>query len=198
MTPSHGWFQTGVRAVRNMLPGAYLDYRVSRGGRNLSQDQPQITVDAFVGTSFPNNARFGAISRRRGIRTFSPHGRVRQENRPAAWRTCWPHAPLRAIADSRSDLLYIRFAGEDRYHARLFELFERFGGGSRPRAPHPSGGLPRPFDRWYSVADRVQWGENSAKESRLWWSRTDAFFHMWHTMEPLSTGGRLYPALPRE
>ena len=165
MTPSPSWFQTRVRAVRNMLPGANLDHRVSQGGRNPSRGQPPITVQAYVGTSFPDAARFGAISRLRGIQTLSPHSRVRQENRPAAWRTPWLHAPRRAIAESRSDLLYIRRAGEDRCHGRLFKLFERFGGEVDPEPYVRLVSFPRPFDRWYSVADRVRWGANSAKES---------------------------------
>ena len=196
--PSPGWFQTGVRAVWNMLPGADLGHRVSRSGRNPSQGHPPITVDAYVGTSFPDTARFGAIPRRRGIRTLSPHGRFREESRPAAWRTRWLHAAHRAIADSRSDLLYIRCAGEDHYHARLFELFEKFGGEVNPEPHVRLVAFPRPFARWYSVADRVRWGKNSAKENQLRWRRTDAFFDMRHTTEffavPLSArGGCIQP-----
>ena len=62
--------------------------------------------------------------------------------------------------------------------------------------------FPLPFDRRYSMADCFRWGKNSAKESRRRWCRTDAFFHMWHTMEffavPLSARERLYRALSRE
>ena len=76
VTPSPAWFQTAMRPVRNMLPGADLEPRKSRGGRNPSQDQPLITVDAYVNTFFADAARFGAIPRRRGIHTLSPHGHV--------------------------------------------------------------------------------------------------------------------------
>ena len=57
--------------------------------------------------------------------------------------------------------------GEDHYHAQLFELFERLSGDVDPDPHVRLVAFPRPFDRWYSVADRVGWGENSAKESRL-------------------------------
>ena len=153
VTPSPGWLQTGVRAVLNLLHGADLDYQVSRGGRNPSQGQPPMTVDAYVGTSFPDTARLGAIPKRRGISTLCPHSRVRQENRPAAWRTPWLHT-----GDSRlpSDLLYIRGADEDHYHGRLFQLFERFRGDVYPEPHVRLVAYPRLFDRWYSVADRVR------------------------------------------
>ena len=69
------------------------------------------------------------------------------------------------IAESRSDLLYIRCAGAEHYHARLFGLFERFGENVNTRPQVQLVAFPRPFDRCYSVADRVWWGENYAKES---------------------------------
>ena len=131
-----------------------------------------MTIDAYIGTAFPDAARFEAIPRRRGICTHSPHGRVLQENLPVACRT------HRTIAESRSHLLYIRRAGEDQYHAQLFELFERFGGDVEPKHHLQLVAFPRSFDWWYNVADRVQWGDNSAKESLLQWRRADAHFHM--------------------
>lgn len=126
-----------------------------------------MTVDPYVGTALPDAARSEAILRERGIRVLAPHGRVHQENLPVAWRTRWLYAPHWEIADFRSDLLEIRCTGEDQYHARLFELFEKLGGDVDPKPHVELVAFPRPFDRWYSVADGVRWGENSAKESRL-------------------------------
>ena len=94
-----------------------------------------MSVQAYIGTAFPDSARFGAIPRRRGIHTPAPPRRVRQENRLAAWRTRWLHAPHRQIAEFRSYLLYIPCAGVEQYHARLFGLSEWFGGDVNSR-PH--------------------------------------------------------------
>ena len=62
--------------------------------------------------------------------------------------------------------------------------------------------FPLPFDSWYSVVDRAQWGEDSAPESRLRWRRVDDFFHMWHStafFSVLSAARRgLYPRLPSD
>ena len=154
-TPLTGWLRAEMHSVRSMPPGNALDHRASRGGWNPSQGQPPMTVDAYIGTGFPESARFGAIPRRRGIRTLSPRGRFRQEHRLAAWSTRWIHAPHRAIGDSRSDLLYIRCAGDEQYYARLLGLLEEFGGDVSPRPHVQLLALPRTFVRWYSMADRV-------------------------------------------
>ena len=67
-----------------------------------------MSVEAHIATSFPDSVQFRAISRRRGIRTLSPRGRVRKENCAAAWRTRRVHAAHLVMADPRSDLFYIR------------------------------------------------------------------------------------------
>ena len=168
-TPPTGWLRAGMRFVRTMLLRNDLDHRASRGGGNPSQGQPPMTVDAYIGTDFPESAQFRAIPRRRGIRTPSPRGRIRPKHTLAAWRTRRLNAPHGAIAESRSDLLYIRCAREEQYCAQLFRLFERVGGDVNPRPHAQLVAFPRPFDPWYSVADRVRWDENSAKEGRLRW-----------------------------
>ena len=63
--------------------------------------------------------------------------------------------------------LFVRFAGEEQYHWPLINLFGRYGGEVEPATHVQLVAFLSPFDRWYSVADRVQWGENSAKESSL-------------------------------
>ena len=198
--PISWWLRAGIQAVRGLLPGSEMDHRLSRGGRNPGRARPPMTVDEYIRTRTPDAARFEAIPKKRGIRTPSPRGRVRQENRPTAWNTRWLHTPHRAPALPGSDLLFVRCAGEEQYQARLLSLFGRYCTVADPQPGVRLVAFPRPFDRWYSIADRVRWGDNSAKESRLRWRRVDNFFHMWHTTEffavPLSARGRLYPALP--
>ena len=75
--PPSGWPQTAVRVVQNLLPGANLDHPVARGGRNPSDGELPMSVEAYVATAFPDFAWFRATIRRRGIHTPSPRVRVR-------------------------------------------------------------------------------------------------------------------------
>ena len=110
--------------------------------------------------------------------------------------------PCRTPAAAGSDLLYVRCEGEAKYHVGLLNLFGRYScyDGIVPEVH--LGDFPRPFDIWYSVADRERWGEDSAHESRLHWRRMDDVFHMWHSTAffsvPSAARQGLYPGLPSD
>ena len=136
----------------------------------------------------------------RAIKTPSGHGAVAQENRAGAWKARWRHVPCRTPATTGSDLLYVRFEGEEKFHVTFLNLFGRYrhNEGIAPDVRFVA--FPRTFDSCYSVENRGRWGGDSARESRLRWRRVDDFFHMWHSTEFLlasSAARRVAACTPR-
>ena len=133
-----------------------MGHRLPQGGRNGWRGQLPITVEAYVGTDYPDAVRFEAIPRRRGIRTRSPRDRIQQENGPATWRTHWLHASHRSVNATDSDLLYVPCIGEDQYHRRLMSRFGQYGGEMDPAPRVQLVAFPPPFGRWYNAAHRIR------------------------------------------
>ena len=194
------WLRSGVASVRAMLPGSSMDHRRRRSRRRARGRKPPMTVDEYIRRNLLDSARFRAIPADHAILTPSDRGAVAQHDRESAWQARWRHVPCRTPASSGCDLFFVRCEGEEVYHAALLNLFGRY---CRYERVAPNANLvafPRPFDTWYSIADRARWGEDSARESRLRWRRVDNFFHMWHSTEffsvPSAARRGLYPALP--
>lgn len=82
-----------------------------------------MSVHEYINTRALDSAWFEAIPEKGGIRKTSPRGRIRQENCPTAWNTLWLHTPHSAPAAPGSDLLFVRFAGEEQYQAPVVSLF---------------------------------------------------------------------------
>ena len=196
------WLRSGVSSVRSMWPGSSMDHRRRRSRRRAAGRKPPITVDEYVRRNLLDAARFAAVPMVRAIKTPSGRGAVSQENRAGPWKSRWRHVPCRTPAAAGSDLLYVRCEGEAKYHVTLLNLFGRYScyDGIVPDVRLVA--LPRPFDSWYSVADRARWGEDSARESRLRCRRVDDFFHMWHSTVffsvPSAARRGLYPRLPSD
>lgn len=104
----------------------------------------------------PDSARFEAIPDRSSIRKSSLRGCVRQENCPTTWNTRWLYMPHWTPATPRSDLLFVRCAGEDQYHACILIVFGRFCTAAEPEPDVNLVAFPRPFHKWYSTADQVR------------------------------------------
>lgn len=64
-------------------------------------------------------------------------------------------------------MLHVRCVVEERYHVTLLNVvcWYRHYEGIAPDVRLVA--ILRPFDSWYSVANRARWGEDMARESRL-------------------------------
>lgn len=160
-----------------------MDHRRPRGGRSGTTVHPPLTVSEYIIRNLLDAERFEAIRRRRTIRANSPRRAIPQEERANAGRSRWRHAPNRTLALPGWDLMYVHLTGEKQDHAKFLQVFGPY---HRPEYMVPHVRLVaflRPFEHLYCIADRSQWGEDFAKETRLRGRRVDSFFYIWHNTE---------------